>query len=63
MNTSILPNKNDENIFSEKLFNGVHDWIGNNPHVNKIIKINGALVKKNTSYFKYVIINTKYFNS
>ena len=33
INTSILPKKHNENIFSEKIVNEFHAQIKNNPHL------------------------------
>ena len=54
MNTSALPKKHYENIFSGIIVNKLHDWIENFPHVihspnikySFSVKINGTLVKK-----------------
>ena len=54
INTSILPNKHDENIFSEKLVNELHYWIENHPHIIHspsvkdlfIVNMNGTCVNK-----------------
>ena len=53
INTSILPKKHDENIFSEKI-NELNYWIENHPHVihlpnvkdSLFVKINGTILKK-----------------
>ena len=50
INTSILPKKHFENIFSEKVFNELNLWIKNYPHVihdpnvkdSLFVKINGT---------------------
>ena len=54
VNTSILPNKRYESIFSGKLVNELHSCIENQPHVihstnvkySMFFKINGTLLKK-----------------
>ena len=54
INTSILPNKHYENIFSEKLVYELHSWIENHPHIihypnvkdSLFVKINDTLVNK-----------------
>ena len=54
INTSILPKKQSENLFTEKLVNELHAWSKNHPHVIHslnvkhvlFVKIIGTLVKK-----------------
>ena len=61
INTSILPKKYDENIFSEKLVNELYAWIKNHPHVinypnvkdSFFVKINGTILMKENIYFEY----------
>ena len=51
MNTSILPKRHDENIFSEKLVNGLHSWIKNHPHLIHYTKFKRLIVCKNNGTF------------
>ena len=52
MNTSLFPKRHNDNIFTEKLVNGLHDWIENHPHLipppnvsdSLFFKIDGTLV-------------------
>ena len=54
INTSIIPNRHHDNIFSGKLVNELHDWIENHPNAinppntsdSLFVKINGTIVRK-----------------